>query len=452
MAIVEIIKPTKTMCNASANTSVSKRRVCAYARVSTDSDDQLNSYKVQIEEFTRKINSNPNWEFKGMYADEGISGTQAKKRPEFMKMIMDAMDGEIDLILTKSISRFGRNTAEIINYVRELREINVEIFFEKENLSSLDTKTDFVLSILASISQEESRSISTNVKWSVEKRFKRGITPTPKILGLDSVNKKYVINEQEAPIIREIFNKFLHGYNINDIVASLNERGITTVKGNKWFYASVRAILTQEKYCGNALLQKTVTVDYLSHKIVKNNGIAPMYLVKGSHDAIVSVEDFEKVQELLKYQNTPFRNKKVTKHLLTALVYCPICKRSMKRNAIAYGRPSEKIILDCNHSYQNKIKCHSSSPRYDLVEGACESARGELISKGIIEKDKNIRDIFSIIIADSINCVLVVSTKRTSDLICSIDELWKMNPTFSSVYVDDKLNQGIYYKVVILHE
>jgi DNA invertase Pin-like site-specific DNA recombinase len=463
MAIVEIIKPTKLTTNTvSADTP--KRRVCAYARVSTDDLDQLNSYKVQIDEFTRKIHSNPNWTFVGMFADEGISGTQAKKRPEFMKMIESARNGEIDLILTKSISRFGRNTAEIINFVRELRQINVEIFFEKENLSSLDTKTDFILSILSSVAQEESRSISTNVKWAVEKRYKQGISPLPRVFGYVVKDKKYIIHEQEAKVIREVYSMLFKGYGINDIAKYMNSLGVTTVKGNKWNYSNAKALFFQEKYCGEVLLQKQISTDYLSHKMVKNDGIAPQYLVKNHHEQIVSKEDFEKAKTILESNAQRGNPAMFTKYPLSSLVYCPTCKRVMKRNTVGYGRPSEKVILNCNHSYKNNYKCESNHPAYDLVIGSIKSTFGFLANnikhvpnskRNLFHKEFeqiNIKELVSIVIADAINVIIVISTKSTNELITQIDNIKMMEPIHSDICFDKKLNSGIIYKVVIVNE
>ena len=219
----QVLKPIKGKYEGENYIPNPKKKVAAYARVSTDYEDQINSYRVQCEEYTKVIKSNPDYIFVGIYADQGLSGTQAKKRPEFMKMIEAARNGEIDLILTKSISRFGRNTVDVISYIRELREIGVEIFFEKENISSLDPKIDFMLTILSSIAQEESRSISSNVKWSYDKKFKKGIVDPRRIYGYDVVDGEFVVIPEEAKVIREIFDLALKRYRVADIVKILNQ-------------------------------------------------------------------------------------------------------------------------------------------------------------------------------------------------------------------------------------
>ncbi|MDD2259353.1 MAG: recombinase family protein, partial [Bacilli bacterium] len=247
---IEVIMPHK-IDTSLTKTNKTKLRVAAYARVSTDEDDQVNSFKSQIDEYTERITSNPDWDFIGMFADKGITGTQTKKRPEFMRMVELGMERKIDLILVKSISRFARNTVDVLTTVRELRNRGCIIFFEKENIRSDDTKIDFVLTVLSSVAQEESRSISTNVKWSIEKKFKNGIAHVTRIYGYrKGENGELVIEESEATIVRLIFSLFIEGYNINDIVKILNDRKIPTLKGKSWLYSTVRGLLSNEKYMG----------------------------------------------------------------------------------------------------------------------------------------------------------------------------------------------------------
>ena len=365
--VVHVVKPMKGKIEGDSYIANPKKRVAAYARVSTDYEDQINSYKVQCDEYSRIIQSNPDYIFAGIYADQGLSGTQAKKRPEFMKMIEAARNGEIDLILTKSISRFGRNTLDVITYIRELREIGVEIFFEKENISSLDSKIDFMLTILSSIAQEESRSISTNVKWSYDKKFKKGIVDARRIFGYNVEDGKYVINPEEAKVVKQIFTLALKRYKITDIVKTLNSSGIKTHTGSIWRYGNIRYILTNEKYCGDAVLRKTVTLDYLTGKAVKNDNIADKYYVKNNHDPIISRESFHAVQVILNDKTRTKRNtNKTTKYPLTGILYCPKCGRTLKRQQVNRGK-NMRVVLNCNHSYDNKVNCSSHSPDYDLV-------------------------------------------------------------------------------------
>lgn len=285
-------------------------------------------------------------------------------------MIESAKMGEIDLILTKSISRFARNTVDTITYVRELRELGVEVFFEKENLSSLDPKIDFMLTILSSIAQEESRSISTNVKWTYDKKFQKGIVDPRRIYGYEVIDGKQVIKEDEALVVRQMFTLAIKRYKISDIVKTLNVEGIKTLKGSTWTYGAIRHILQNEKYCGDAVLRKTVTIDYLTKKSVKNDNIADKYYVTDNHEPIVSKEVFSAVQLILKDNTKEIRNtNKTTKYPLTGILYCPRCGRSLKRQQVNRGE-NMRVVLNCNHSYGNDYNCPSGSPDYDIVLAA----------------------------------------------------------------------------------
>jgi site-specific DNA recombinase len=301
-----------------------------------------------------------------------------KKRPEFLKMIELARAGEIDLILVKSISRFARNTVDVLILVRELREIGCIIYFEKENIYSNDPKIDFVLTVLSSIAQEESRSISTNVKWSVQKRFKEGKIHISRIFGYTKDEKgNLVINAEEAKIVKLIFSLYIQGYSINDIKKTLVERNL----GDKnWLYSTIRAILSNEKYSGDALLQKTVTTDYLTHKQVKNDNIETKYFVRDSHEAIITRAEYETVQSLLSLHVRTNKHL-VTKYPLTHLVYCSKCGRQMHRHSVSHGRPSEHIVLDCKHNPTIRKSCDADWIRNDLVMNAVQFVMNKMISK-----------------------------------------------------------------------
>lgn len=379
---VTVIRPTKTLVNDNGVVNFKKKKVAAYARVSTDLEDQINSYKVQCDEYTNVIRNNPEYFFVGVFADQGISGTQAKKRPEFMKMIQSARDGNIDLILTKSISRFARNTVDTITYVRELRELNVEVFFEKENISSLDPKIDFMLTILSSIAQEESRAISTNVKWAYDKKFKNGIVDARRMYGFDAIDNKFVIIPEEAAVVQKIFELALKRYKITDIVKSLTVEGHETINKKPWTYGTVRSILTNEKYCGDAILRKTVTIDYLTKKSVKNDNIADKYYVSDNHEAIISKDTFDSVQIILNDKVLNGRNmNKSTKYPLTGILICPKCGRSLKRQQVNPGK-NMRIVLNCNHSYGNDHICNSTKPDYDIILGAAYDSIKEIYANG----------------------------------------------------------------------
>ena len=247
---------------------IPKKRVCAYCRVSTDQEDQQSSYELQVKYYESFIRQNELWEFSGIYADEGITGTSTKNRTQFQKMIEDCKNGKIDMIITKSISRFARNTLDCLNYVRMLKALPspVGVYFEKENIDTLDAKSELLLTILSSIAQDESRNISENVRWSIQRRFQQGKAhcPTAFFLGYDTDEKgNLVINEEQAATVRRIYKEFLEGNGTNKIAKGLTEDKVKTGKGNTvWSANSVYRILRNEKYCGDILMQKRVTLDF----------------------------------------------------------------------------------------------------------------------------------------------------------------------------------------------
>ena len=280
---------------------VSKRRVAAYARVSTDSDEQYSSYEAQVGYYTNFIKGKPNWEFVKVYADEGISATNTKHRDGFNEMVKDALAGKIDLIITKSVSRLARNTVDSLVTVRELKAHNVEVFFEKENIYTFDGKGELLITIMSSLAQEESRSISENVTWGHRKRFADGklIMPFSSFLGYergDDGQPKVV--EKEARIVRKIYRMFLEGKTPTYIARYLTEQNIPTPRDKDiWRSTTVESILKNEKYKGAALLQKTFTTDFLTKKKKQNEGEIPQYYVEDSHPAIVSKEVYSLVQQ-----------------------------------------------------------------------------------------------------------------------------------------------------------
>ncbi|MFA7436322.1 MAG: recombinase family protein [Bacilli bacterium] len=319
--VVNIIKPTIDLDKIIINNKTLKKRVCAYCRVSTDNIEQKTSYDAQVDEYTNRIKSNTNWEFIKVFADEGISGTSTKGRIQFNEMIERARDGEIDLIITKSIFRFARNTVDCLSYIRELRLINVEIYFEKENIYSSDPKVDFLLTIMSSIAQEEARNISENVKWNVQKRFKDGvpIVNHKRFLGYtkDKKGGNLVIVPKEAEAIRLVFKMYIEGKGARQIARAMEELGYKTGAGKaNWRGSTVLPIIKNEKYCGDLLQQKTLTVDYLTHKQVLNNNIAPKFLIEDNHESIVDKETFELAQKIRKDRSSAYvgDNKNLSKY------------------------------------------------------------------------------------------------------------------------------------------
>ena len=279
-----------------------KLRVAAYARVSTNNEEQLTSYEAQVDYYTRYIQSKDEWQFVEVYTDEGISATNTKKRDGFNRMVADALAGKIDLIITKSISRFARNTVDTLTTVRKLKEKGIEVFFEKENIRTLDGKGELLITIMSSLAQEESRSISENVTWGQRKRFADGKVSLPyrRFLGYEKgPDGLPVIVESEAVIIRLIYRLFLYGKSPSAIATYLTDEGIPTPGGKKvWRAKVVESILTNEKYKGDALLQKKFTVDFLTKKQKVNEGEVPQYYVTNSHPAIIEPELFDLVRRM----------------------------------------------------------------------------------------------------------------------------------------------------------
>ena len=297
---ITVIPARSNRSSLAENLEPKKKRVAAYCRVSTDQEEQLSSYEAQVNYYTNYIEKHPDYEFAGIYADEGISGTTTKKREQFNRMIEDCKAGKIDMIITKSISRFARNTLDCLNFVRQLKDLGIGVTFEKENIFTLDSKGEVLLSILSSLAQDESRSISENSTWGIRRRFEQGklhVNHT-KFLGYDKdKNGNLVVNEKQAKIVRRIYKEFLDGKGANRIARDLELGGVANWNGKaKWYEGSIRKMLTNEKYKGDALLQKTYTVDFLSKKRADNNGEVPQYYVEDSHPAIIDKEMWEAVQ------------------------------------------------------------------------------------------------------------------------------------------------------------
>lgn len=280
-----------------------KLRVAAYCRVSTETEEQATSYETQIDHYTAYINGHPDWTLAGVFADDGISGTNTKKRDEFNRMIDECMAGNIDMIVTKSISRFARNTLDCLKHIRQLKEKNIPVYFEKENINTMDSKGEVLLTIMASLAQQESQSLSQNVKLGLQYRYQQGQIQVncTRFLGYTKdENKHLVVVPEEAKIVRRIYREYLEGASMLKIARGLEADGILNGAGNAhWHTSNISQILRNEKYIGDALLQKTYTTDFLTKTRVKNQGIVPQYYVENSHEAIIPREIFMQVQEEL---------------------------------------------------------------------------------------------------------------------------------------------------------
>lgn len=373
---------------------ITKRKVAAYARVSTDSDEQYTSYDSQCKKYEEYIKANPQWEFVAIYADEGITGTNRKRRVNFNRMIDDAKAGKIDLIVTKSISRFARNTVDTISLTRELKRIGVEVFFEKENIWSLEDKSEFVLTVLASAAQEESRSISQNVTMGKRWKMQEGKTSWAynRFLGFAKTDEGIVLVEEEAKIVREIYRLFLtEGKTCMGIANILNANGIPTPSGKEgctWKINNVLSILTNEKYKGDSKLQKTFTVDFLEHKTKKNEGEIDSYYVKDSHPYIIDKSEWEMVQaELVRRReigasysgNGPFSSKLI----------CADCGCFYGPKIWHAGTKYQRVIYRCNDMYNKK---HAQCVTPKLSESDIKAKFIEAYNMTMVNKDALIED------------------------------------------------------------
>jgi len=357
---VTVIPQTKYIFANAREEEKQKRRVAAYARVSTDSEEQQTSYEAQVDHYTKFIQKNDDWEFVKVYADEGISATNTKHRDGFNEMVKDALAGKIDLIITKSVSRFARNTVDSLVTVRELKAHNVEVFFEKENIYTFDGKGELLITIMSSLAQEESRSISENVTWGHRKRFADGklLMAYGNFLGYergDDGQPKVV--EKEAKIVRLIYKMFLEGKTPTYIAKYLTEQKIPTPRGKEvWPSTTVESILKNEKYKGSALLQKTFTTDFLTKKKKQNEGEIPQYYVEDSHPAIISKEVYSLVQQ-------EFEKRKNSKHYMTTAscfsgkIFCGNCGGMYGSKVWHSNSKYKRTIWQCNNKFKNKEKC-----------------------------------------------------------------------------------------------
>lgn len=349
-----------------------KRRVAAYARVSTDFEEQATSYTTQVSHYTEYIKNRNDWDFLEVYTDEGITGTSTKHREGFKRMIEDALSGKIDLIITKSISRFARNTVDSLTAIRQLKEKGVEVFFEKENIWTLDGKGEVLLTIMSSLAQEESRSISENVTWSVRKRYAEGQVQVPfsRFLGYD---KDFTIIEDQARTVRHIFSWFLQGYNFHQICRKLEEHQMPTVTGKmNWAPNRIKYILTNEKYKGDALLQKGYSSDFLTKKRVVNNGELPQYYVKEHHDPIIDPDVFDHVQLLLERKN----NRKGG-HEFCGKILCGECGGFYGQKTWHSNTKYRKVIWQCKDKFKSEHE--TSFLEEEDVQKAFVQATNELI-------------------------------------------------------------------------
>ena len=393
---VTMIPAVETFATVSSESNLRLKRVAAYARVSTDNEEQLSSYEAQVDHYTRYIQSNNQWKFVEVYADEGISATSTKKRDGFNRMIKDALSGKIDLIITKSVSRFARNTVDTLTTVRKLKDKGVEVYFEKENIYTLDSKGELLITIMSSLAQEESRSISENVTWGQRKRFADGKVSLPykQFLGYekgeDGLPK---IVESEAKTVRLIYKMFLEGTAATTIARYLSDNNIPSPAGKKiWSESTIRSILHNEKYKGDAILQKSFTVDFLTKKKKVNEGEIPQYYVENSHPAIISAEVFDLAQAEFERRRND-RGLRRSSSCFSGKIICGECGSFYGNKTWHSNSKYRKVVWRCNHKYDNNEKCKTPHIHEDKLKELFIKAFNELVE----DKDEILRDYEEII-------------------------------------------------------
>ena len=370
-------------------------RVAAYCRVSTLMEQQESSYEAQVGYYTEKIKSNPNWKLAGIYADDGKSATSTRKRADFQAMIDDCMAGKIDIVITKSISRFARNTVDSLTHIRKLKEKNIAVYFEKEGINTLEGSGELLITILSSQAQEESRNISENCRWGLVRRFEDGkvIVNHSKFMGYTKdKDGNLIIVPEEAEVVRRIFRLFLEGNSSYRIKQILEADGIRTATGNTvWQATVIDKMLVNEKYMGDALLQKTYTVDFLTKKKVMNKGIVPQYYVEDDHEPIIPKELFHRVQEEkarrasiyradTKKKNIEIKGKYSSKYVLSDIMVCAECGQPYRRQVWSkYG--AKRAVWRCDNRLKHGSKrCkHSPTLKEEILHEAIMTAVNSVV-------------------------------------------------------------------------
>ncbi|MFT9493996.1 recombinase family protein [Anaerosolibacter sp.] len=389
MANVQVIEASKSSRRQRSRFMENQLRVAAYCRVSTDSEEQKTSYQSQVLHYRQLVETKPEWDLVDIYADEAISGTQTNKRMEFQRMINDAIDGKIDLIITKSISRFARNTLDTLKYVRLLKEKNVAIMFEKENINTLTMNGEMLLVILSSLAQQESESISANVTMGLKMKMKRGeMVGYNGCLGYDydPETKTISVNEEEAEIVKYIFKRYVEGAGCFVIAKELSNLGYRTRKGStRWHESTVRGIIKNEKYKGDLIQGKTFTVDPITHRRLDNMGEREKFYIENNHEPIISDEIFERAQEILRMRSSKHGTKHDSrkysrKHSFSSMCTCGFCGGTYIRRVWHHGTDHEKPAWQCGNAIKNGRKecSHSKGVHESLLEEAFVSAYNKI--------------------------------------------------------------------------
>ena len=362
-------------------------RVAAYARVSSGKDEMLHSLSAQISYYSEMIQKHSGWIYAGVFSDEALTGTK-DNRPGFRRLLAECRTGKIDMVLVKSISRFARNTVTLLETVRELRNCGVDIFFEEQNIHTLSGEGELMLSILASYAQEESLSVSENQKWRIRKNFEEGLPWNNTILGYRNVEGVLTIVPDEAAVVKEIFDLYLSGMGIQAIVKTLNREGHQTRFGYRFNYSGVRKILRNQTYSGNLLLQKTFRENHITKKKLVNRGELPMYYAKNTHEAIISLEDFNRVQEMIKERAAKYAPpdcEKIPIYPFTGLITCAKCGKHFRRKTVKNGH----VWICQTFNQDGRAACAAKQIPESTLEALTADINLDLIT-GITADDGNL--------------------------------------------------------------
>lgn len=378
-----------------------KKRVAAYARVSSGKDAMLHSLSAQVSYYSNLIQSNPDWLYAGVYSDEAKTGTK-ENRDGFLRLVADCRDGRINMVITKSISRFARNTVTLLETVREFKLLDVDVYFEEQNIHTMSADGELMLSILASYAQEESLSASENQKWRIRKGFEKGeLINWRFMLGYNVTKAGITIDEDSAMIVREIFSRVIAGESFNSISRDLNDRGLTCALGGRWCAQRIRETVANEKYTGNAMLQKRYRNNHLEKKLCRNTGELPMFYAEETHPAIIDDETFASAQAVLQKMREATKNRpRPQKSEFTSKIHCPYCGKAYKRNT-----SNGSVGWNCSTFLsQGKSYCHGKKIPEATLKAVCAEVLGTgdynsmvfdtLIERIEVPEDNHLRFIF----------------------------------------------------------
>ena len=450
MSKVKVIEASKQSRRQRNSFVENQLRVAAYCRVSTDSDEQKLSYQSQVLHYKQLVETKPEWELVDIYADEAISGTQINKRVDFQRMINDALEGKIDMIITKSISRFARNTLDTLKYVRLLKEKNIAIMFEKENINTMTMNGEMLLVILSSLAQQESESISANVTMGLKMKMKRGeMVGYNGCLGYDydQETKSISINEEEAEIVRYIFRRYVEGAGCFVIAKELTNLGYKTKRGGlKWHESSVRSMIRNEKYKGDLLQGKTFTVDPITHRRLDNMGEREKFYIENNHEPIISDELFDRAQEILRMRSSKHGSKHNSrkfsrKHAFSSMCTCGFCGGTYIRRIWHHGTSHEKPAWQCVKAIkQGRKTCgHSKGIHESFLEDAFVNAYNKIQKNNKTDIEEFFRNIEEALDVNRLR-------DEVNELTSKIKKLEAKSQNLLDMRLEEKISESDYYK------